>query len=64
MNLIEAKELDANGDVVSTRYINTDQIATITVEKDGGRAAVVMSNGDCIVVPKDKLLQKIGFSGN
>lgn len=60
MNLIKAEELDANGNVVSTRYINQDQIATITIDEDGGRAAVVMSNGDCIVVPKDKLLQKLG----
>jgi len=60
MNLIKAEELDVNGNVVSTRYINQDQIATITIDEDGGRAAVVMSNGDCIVVPKDKLLQKLG----
>ena len=52
MTLIPVYERDKDDKVVSTRYINPDQIATITVEDGGTTAAVVMSNGDCLVVPK------------
>lgn len=53
MALVKVEEKDANGEIVSERYINPAQVATITVEKDAKSAAVVMSNGDCIIVPKE-----------
>lgn len=61
MPYIHLMERDVNGTAVSDRYINSDQIATITVEADSTSVAVVMSNGDCIVAPSG-ILQELDLT--
>ncbi len=53
MNTLKLEEKDGNGEVVSTRWVNTDQIASVTSEDS--RVVIVMSNGDCFVAPKEAL---------
>lgn len=61
MAYVHLAEKDANNEIVSDRYINKDHVVTVTVEKDSKTAAVVMSNGDCIVVPVE-ILSELGIS--
>lgn len=60
MAYVHLAEKDANNKIVSDRYINKDHVVTVTVEKDSNTAAVVMSNGDCIVVPVE-ILSELGI---